>query len=87
MASSLPNESRTASAGREAPRDEQHVEHEQRDQAEQADLLAEGRHDEVGGRQRHELGMAAAQPGAEDAAGAEPEQRLPQLVTVVVVGR
>ena len=53
--------------------------------AEQADLLAERGDDEVGRRQRHEFGVPAAEPGAEDAAGAEPEQRLAQLVAVVVV--
>ena len=64
---------------------EQHVQHEDRAHAEQPDLLAEGGDDEVGVRQRNEFRVPAAEAGAEDAAGAEPEQRLPQLVPVVVV--
>ena len=89
-ATSLPNESRTASAGPQAALDDQQVDHQQRGEAEQADLLAHAGEDEVGAHLGHETGRAGARPGAEQAAGAQREQALDQLVAAadpVVVGR
>lgn len=73
--------------GAQAALDQDQVDHDHRGQAEQPELLADGRGDEVALRDRHLVGAPAAQPGAEQPAGAQPEQRLRHLVSgAVVVG-
>src|SRR3712207_8870257 len=55
-----------------------------RHQAEQAQLLADGRGDEVALGDRHLVGPSTTQPGAEQPAGPEAEQRLDDLVAALV---
>ena len=57
-----------AERGAQAALDEQDVEHQQREEPDQAELLAEARDDEVGLGEVGEVGAAAAQAGAEQAA-------------------
>ena len=72
--------------GPQAALDDQQVDHQQRGQPEEADLLADAGEDEVVVHLGHTYAarrrQAVARPGAEQAAGAEPEQRLHELVAV-----
>ena len=71
----------------QAPLDQDQVDDDHRDEPEQAELLADGGGDEVALGHRHLVGAPAAEAGAEEAAGAEAEQRLHQLVAgAVLVG-
>src|SRR4029450_11002797 len=63
------------------------VQPEQRGQTEQPDLLTEAREDEVALDQRYLVRAAHAGAGAEQATGAEPEQRLDQLEPAAVDAR
>src|SRR6202162_5764482 len=63
--------------------DDEHVQHEQQQQAEEAELLADDGEDEVGGAlgEEFELCLAAVHPAlAEHAAGADRDLRLDDVV-------
>jgi hypothetical protein len=60
--------------GAQTALDEDQVDDDHGDQAEQAEFLAHRRGDEVALRDRHLIGPAAAEAGAEDPSGAEAEQ-------------
>ena len=64
-ASSLPKPSRTPSAVRRPRSTKQRVEHEDREEPDEAELLAEARDDEVGLGEVGEVGAPAAEAGAE----------------------
>src|SRR5690606_25123430 len=67
-----------------AARDEDEVEREDREQAGEAELLAEARDDVVALGERHDLRTSLAESGSDEAAVREPEQPLDELVAPAV---
>ena len=67
--------------------DEEHEPDDDRDRAEQAELLADGGEDEVGGGDGDDVGPAEPDAGALEAAAAERVEALHELVAVAFAGR
>ena len=84
-ASSMPNRSGARRATRKPTRPNAGEQREHEDAADEPELLADDREDEVGVRvgQEHPLGATRAEPDAVDAAAAERDQRLGDLVAGV----